>query len=283
MAIKVVTDSTSYLPRHLRDELDISVVSLSVNFEHETYAEEQIDNDAFYRKMAQSPEIPTSSQPTPQDFYDVFERLVREGHAVVGVFISSDMSGTYSTALAAKDRILEMYPDARIEIVDSRSNCMELGFVVLAAARAAQAGEPMDEVLARARSVINKSRFLFVPDTLEYLKKGGRIGGAAALLGTILQIRPILTVIDGKTEVFGKVRTKARAVQKIISVFLEDIERRGLGEVVVHHINDEAKGRDLAALLQEKLKRAVPVYSIGPVIGLHVGPGSVGVAYYTKE
>lgn len=283
MAIKVVTDSTSYLPRHLRDELDISVVSLSVNFEHETYAEEEIDNDAFYRKMARSPEIPTSSQPTPQEFYDVFERLVREGHAVVGIFISSDMSGTYSTALAAKDRILEMHPDARIEIIDSRSNCMELGFVVLAAARAAQAGEPMEEVLARARSMIRRTRFLFVPDTLEYLRKGGRIGGAAALLGTMLQIRPILTVIDGKTAVLEKVRTKARAVQKIVGVFLEDIERRGLGDVVVHHINDEAKGRDLAALLQEKLKRAVPVYSIGPVIGLHVGPGSVGVAYYTKE
>ncbi len=283
MAIKVVTDSTSYLPRHLREELDISVVSLSVNFEHETYAEEEIDNDAFYRKMARSPEIPTSSQPTPQEFYDVFERLVREGHAVVGIFISSDMSGTYSTALAAKDRILEMHPDARIEIIDSRSNCMELGFVVLAAARAAQAGEPMEEVLARARSMIRRTRFLFVPDTLEYLRKGGRIGGAAALLGTMLQIRPILTVIDGKTAVLEKVRTKARAVQKIVGVFLEDIERRGLGDVVVHHINDEAKGRDLAALLQEKLKRAVPVYSIGPVIGLHVGPGSVGVAYYTKE
>lgn len=283
MTIKVVTDSTSYLPQDLREELDISVVSLSVNFEDETYAEEQIDNAAFYRKMAQSREIPTSSQPAPQDFYNVFERLVRQGHAVVGVFISADMSGTYSTALAAKERILEKYPEARIEIVDSRSNCMELGFVVLAAARAAQAGETMEEVLKQARDVIPKSRFLFVPETLDYLKKGGRIGGAAALLGTILQIRPILTVIDGKTAVFGKVRTKGRAVQKMVNVLLDDIERRGLKEVVVHHINDEAQGRNLAAVLQEKLKKVVPVCSIGPVIGLHVGPGTVGVAYYTEK
>lgn len=280
MAIKVVTDSTSYLPRHLRDELDIRVVSLSVNFADETYAEEEIDNITFYRKMAESREIPTSSQPSLQSICDVFEGLVEAGHAVVGVFISSDMSGTYSTALVARDRILARRPEARIEIIDSRSNCMELGFVALAAARA---GKPMARVLAGAREVTPKSRFLFVPETLAYLKKGGRIGGAAALLGAILQIRPILTVLDGKTAVFGKVRTKTRAVQKIVSVFLEDVERRGLGEVVVHHINNEAEGRELARFLQGKLNCAVPVYSIGPVIGLHVGPGTVGVAYYTAE
>ncbi|MDP3044850.1 MAG: DegV family protein, partial [Bacillota bacterium] len=274
---------TSYVPYDLREELDIQVVSLSVNFETETFLEEDIDNATFYQKMAASKRVPTSSQPSPLDFHRVFENCVRAGDQVVGVFISSDMSGTCQSALSALKTVKEEYPKAEIEVVDSRSNCMELGFAVLAAARAAKAGLALDEVVRQARHVIERSRFLFVPETLEYLKKGGRIGGAAALMGAILQIRPILTVSDGKTEVFNKVRTKNRAIQTIVEAFLADVQKRGLGEVAVHHINCGAEGQNVAERIKEKLGTTVPVYPIGPVIGLHVGPGTVGVVYYTKD
>lgn len=283
MAIKIVTDSTSYMPDHLRDEYELSVVSLGVTIDSETFREEEIENSSFYERMAKAKSIPTSSQPTPQEFYNVFENHIKDNHAVVGIFLSSAMSGTYSTACMVKNMLLEKYPSARIEIVDSRSNCLELGFAVLAAARAAKADKSMEEVLAQAQFVMNRSRFLFVPDTLQYLQKGGRIGGAAALLGSLLQIRPILTVIDGKTALLSKVRKKERAVQEISKIFLSDIEQRGLGEAAIHHINFPREAQNLAQQLAEKTGTVLPVYPIGPVIGLHVGPGTLGIVYYTRE
>lgn len=283
MAIKVITDSTSYIPYHLREEYDISVVSLGVTIDAETFREEDMDNEDFYVRMAQAKSLPTSSQPAPREFYQVFENKLRENHDVVGIFLSSEMSGTYSTALMVKNMLLEKYPAAKIEIVDGRSNSMELGFAVLAAAKAAKAGQPMEEVIAQAKYVMERSRFLFVPDTLHYLQKGGRIGGAAALLGSLLQIRPILTVIDGKTALLSKVRKKERALQEIVKIFLTDIEQKGLEDAVIHHINFPREAQALAEQLAQRTGRVIPVYSIGPVIGLHVGPGTLGIAYYTKE
>ncbi len=133
--------------------------------------------------------------------YNILEKHVRDNNEVVGVFLSSDMSGTYSNACLAKNMILENYPNALIEIIDSRSNCMQLGYAVLTAANAAEQGKSIDEVVSIVKDNIKRSRFLFIPDTLEYLKKGGRIGGASALLGTIFQIKPILTVVRWKNRV----------------------------------------------------------------------------------
>jgi len=275
--VRVVTDSTSYVSRSLRRELDITVVSLNVNFETESFREEDADSIAFYEKMSRSSTVPNSSPPTLFDFYDIFENIVADGNSVVGIFLSSEMSKTYSTALMAKNMILSNYPDAVIQIIDSRSNCMAMGFAVLVAARAAREGRSVDEVAERAQKVIRRLRFLFVPETLEYLEKGGRIGGAAALLGKILKIRPVLTIRDGKVSVHEKVITQSRAVQNIAEHFLKDAGKKGLGEVVVHHINCDAEGDRLARAIEDKLNVKVPLASIGPVIGLHVGPGTVGV------
>lgn len=282
MGISVITDSTSYIPENIRKKYDISTVSLSVNFESETYREEEIIESVFYSKMSKCATLPTSSQPTPDELCCAFQTHVSDGNEVVGIFLSSKMSGTYSSAIMAKNMVLEKNPDANIEIVDSESNSMQLGFAVISAAKAASEGKSMDDVLEAAYNIIGKSRFLFMPDVLDYLKKGGRIGGAAALIGSVLQIKPILTVIDGETAVLAKVRTRTKALEKIVETFLEDVRKKGLGEVIVHHINDETKGIELAHMIEEKIGIKVPVYSIGPVIGLHVGPGSVGLVYYTK-
>ena len=284
MAVKIIVDSTSYIPEKWIDELDIEVVSLSVVFGDESFKETEIGNEAFYSKLKKADAIPTSSQPSVDELYKMFENIVSHGDSIVAAFISSDMSGTYSSAHMVKNMILEKYPQAQIGLIDSRSNCMQLGFVACVAARAAKEMKSFEEVLRIAENVVPKGRFIFLPDTLEYLKKGGRIGSAKALLGSILQIKPILTVNDGKTDLIDSVRTKKKAVNRIIDMFLKDVESKGLGEVAVHHIHCEEEAKKVALVLQEKLQiDEITICPIGPVIGTHVGPGAMGIAYYTKE
>lgn len=282
MSIKIITDSTSYIPLKLREKYDISVVSLNVIINDKSYREVELKNEEFYIEMDKLNDIPTSSQPSMEESLNIFTKIAKEGHDIVGVFLSSDMSGTYSTMHIVKEMVQKDYPNTNIEIVDSKTNCMQMGYIALQGAKAVKEGKSMEEVLQVINNTINKSKFLFVPDTLKYLKKGGRIGGASALFGTILQIRPILTVEDGKTTVFEKVRTKKKAVNTIMDKVVSDINTNGSGEVIVHHINCEKEGKEIAERLSKELNIDVTVQSIGPVIGLHVGPGSVGVAYYTR-
>lgn len=281
--VKVVVDSTAYIPKEMLNENDISVVSLNVLLDGESYREVDLENEFFYKKMDESNEIPKSSQPSIEEMKNVFLSIAKDGYDIVGIFISSKMSGTYSTAHLVRDIVLEEYPNTNIELIDSKSNCMQMGFSAIQAGRAAKKGESIEKVVEEAKKVINSSRFLFVPETLKYLKKGGRIGSASALFGTILQIRPILTVENGETSVYDKVRTKKKAVEVILKKVLDDMTERGLGEVIVHHINCEEEGLNLAKRLEKELKIPVKIQSIGAIIGLHVGPGSIGVAYYTKK
>jgi DegV family protein with EDD domain len=282
MAVKILTDSTSYIEKHIQTEFDIRVVSLNVIFQTESFKEVDIDNEVFY-KMMEEKGIPTSSQPSVQEMYDEMENVVQKGDSLCCIFLSSDMSGTYSTAHMVKDMILETYEDAKIEIIDSRSNCMQLGYAAVVAARAAKDGKTLEVVKETAENNIKRSRFLFVPDSLEYLKKGGRIGSASALIGGFLKIIPILTVEDGKTTILTKVRTKRKAVLTMVNKMLQDIEIYGNGEIMVHHIHNYNEALELSKELSEKLKVKVGICSIGPVIGAHVGPGTIAIAYYTVK
>ena len=283
MSIKIIADSTCYLPKEYIDKYNVSIVSLNVLLNGNSYRETDLSNDWFYNEMAKSPTIPTSSQPSIEELYSTVESLVKDGHDVVGVFLSSDMSGTFSTSNLVKNMILENYPNAKIVMIDSRSNCMQAGFAVLEAAKASNENKSLDEVVSIAKNVIENSKFIFVPETLDYLKKGGRIGGAAALFGSLLQIKPILTVEDGKTTVFTKVRTKKKAIDKIVNTVLEQNSKSPIKGIIVHHINCESEGQELADRLKNSLGLDnVKIQSIGPIIGLHVGPGSIGVAYFTK-
>lgn len=282
MAIKIVTDSTSYISDEYIKKYDIKLVSLNVIINGVSSREIDIENEVFYEEIKNSKEIPKSSQPIPEEMLNTFREIVKDGDSIVGIFLSSKMSGTYSNANMIKDMILEDYPDAEIHILDSKTNCMQMGFAVIEAARTASEGKSINEVINAANHVINNSRFLFTPETLEYLKKGGRIGGAAALFGNVLQIKPILTVVNGETSVFKKVRTRKKAIEEIVKTVLEEIESKGFGDIVVHHINCQEDGLKLAKALENKLGKKVEIQSIGPVIGVHVGPGSIGIAYYTK-
>ena len=281
MSVKIIADSTCYLPQEYIDKYKVAIVSLNVLLNGNSYRETDLSNNWFYNEMAKSATIPTSSQPSIEDLYNAVETEIKAGNDVVGIFLSSDMSGTFSTSNLVKNMILENYPDANIKMIDSRSNCMQAGFAVLEAAKAAYENKSLDEVVSIAKNVIENSKFIFVPDTLEYLKKGGRIGGAAALFGSLLQIRPVLTVEDGKTTVFTKVRTKKKAIDKIVNTILEQNSKSPIKGLIVHHINCESEGQELANRLKSSLGLDnVKIQSIGPIIGLHVGPGSIGVAYH---
>lgn len=176
---------------------------------------------------------------------------------------------------------MEQYPEARMEIMDSRNNCMALGLQVLEAARVAKAGGNIDAVIKAAQYIHERVHFYFVPETLEYLRKGGRIGTASALLGTLLNIRPILTVdmTKGMTHLLEKARGTSNAVKRILHLMEEDHKKHGLKEIIVHHINAPEKARQLKQTLIDRYNLPVSILSIGPVIGLHTGLGTIGVVY----
>jgi DegV family protein with EDD domain len=282
MSVKIMTDSTSYIDESLREELDIKVLPLYVSFPDISMKETEIKNEVFYEMMEQKG-IPVSSQPSIGELYQEMIDIIAKGDDLLCIFLSSEMSGTYTSACKVKEKILEEYPNAKIHIVDSRSNSMQLGFAAIVAARAAKMGKRLDEVKEIAEENIKRSRFLFIPDNLTYLKKGGRIGGASALIGSVLKIIPVLTVKDGKTTILKTVRTKTKAIKAMIDKMLKDHLEYGIKEIAVHHINCYDQAKDLANNIGEKLKMDIAIVDIGPVIGMHVGPGAIGIVYYTEK
>lgn len=283
MAIKLLTDSTSYIPKSYIEKYDISIISLNVIIENESFKEVNLENKTFYDKISGLNKIPTSSQPSIQDLIDSFVKPVKNGDSVIGIFISSKMSGTYQTALMAKNMVLEDYPDAKIEIMDSLSNCMQLGYIVIQGARAIEKGKSLAEVVDTINHTIKSTRFIFMPATLEHLRKGGRIGNARALIGEVLKIKPVLTVQDGLTTTLSKIRTKKRAINHIIDTFLSDVEKYGYVDAAVHHINCPEEAIKIAEMIKDKTGKILEVCPIGPVVGVHVGPGALGIAYCTKN
>ena len=280
----IICDSTACLSDEQVRANRLNVVSLWVNDDGDTQRELDMDHEAFFARLADMQQLPTSSQPSPEEMMAAMRQALAEGDGeAIGVFLSSKMSGTFESARLAADLIIAEQPDARIELIDSKSNCMQAGFAVLDAARASAAGESMERCVEAAQDCMRRTRFLFTPQTMEYLRRGGRVGNAAALLGGLLQIVPVLTVEDGVTSVAAKVRTRKKALAEMVTRFSADIEAHGLRDVVVHSIADleaaKAFARDHIAPIAG---REVPVVPIGPVIGLHVGP-TVGLAYATER
>lgn len=281
--VQVVTDSLASIPRAELTRLGMDVVTLYVNDGENNLADLEIDHEAFFRRLADSSTLPTSSQPSVQSLVDAFTSAVERGSDVLGVFVSSKMSGTVETARMAAAMVLEKFPAGRIDIVDSCSNSMQEGFAALAAAAAAQAGSQLERCRSAAQETMARTRYLFTPESLDYLRRGGRIGGASALLGTLLQIRPILTVERGETQSFAKVRTQARALAEIARTFADDIASHGLRRVVVHYIGDPAPAERFAAEHIVPLAGGpVEIVPVSPVIGLHVGP-AVGLVWETER
>ncbi|MFI7587093.1 DegV family protein [Spongisporangium articulatum] len=275
--IAVVTDSTAYLPDKAADDLHITVVPLQVIFDGRSYAEGvEISSERVARALKADLRV-TTSRPSAQAFVDTYEQLRREGaSAVVSVHMSGDMSGTVDAARTAA-RELEA-TGLQVEVVDSRSLGMGMGFGVLDAARAAAAGASPEEVASAARRrSLHSSIYMYV-DTLEYLRRGGRIGAAQALLGSALTIKPLLHLVDGRLEALDRVRTTARALDRLVEVAAQDA-REHPAELAVHHLDAPDRAEEVAARLREAVPGVgeIAVSEVGAVVGAHVGPGTVGV------
>jgi DegV family protein with EDD domain len=279
MTIKIVTDSTAYLSEDTVREYDIRVVPLYVHFATEQFREGvELSIEEFYARLREAPELPHTSQPSAGEFYEVLKELTDQGHQVLVMTISSKLSGTWNSAMAAK----EMLPGADITVIDTLSTSIGLYLMLEAALQAIQNGASLPQVVERVESIRDKIHVLFVVDTLEYLAKGGRIGNAAAFLGTLLKVKPILTLQDGVLEPLEQVRSKRKAVTRLMDLVEERLDNRGpQARVGVTHglVPDEAQA--LAQELGERLGCAEPVLSeVGPVIGTHTGPGVLAVAAY---
>ena len=277
--IAIVTDSTAYIPKELVDKYEIYVAPAISIFGDESYLDGiDIQPSEFYERLKTAKVMPTTSQATVAYVHKIFEPLVAEGRPILAILISEKLSGTLQSARQAR----EMLPGSKIVLVDSMSASMELGFQVLAAARAAEAGKPFEDVVKLAEEAKNHTGIYFVVDTLEYLHRGGRMSGAKRLIGTALSMKPILNVADGRIELFESVRTKKKAFTRL----LEIIEQKTAGKSNVRLASLHAAAEDDARyLLEEASKRINPIEAVisevSPAVGTHVGPGTVGLAYST--
>ncbi len=275
MTVAVVTDTCHYLPADVLAANEISQVSLYVHWKDEVLRESEIsDYDAYFQRLGAAAELPTTSQPSIGDFLAVYEPLLASGKDIVSVHLSGGMSGTARAAEQARDQ-LGVSQD-RVQIVDSSTACGGQGLVVLAAAAAARGGADVPAVAQRARDARAELRMWFSIDTLDYLRKGGRIGGAQAWLGSALRIKPILTVESEITPV-ERVRTSGRVFERMVEL-LQSRNDDGADAYMVQHI----QAPQVAAKLTERAlaifgKAPVVTSEIGPVIGSHVGPGLLGV------
>jgi len=279
--IVVVTDSAAYIPEKALGDLNIPVIPLWLIWDNERFRDGvDMDPPTFYRRLRKSKTFPTSSQPSAGEFVDFFRQVAADADAIVSVLASSKMSGTVSSAQAAQAQL----PELTIRVVDSLSISMGMGFVALAAARAAAAGKSLDGVVAAAEEMRDGVHFLFAVDTLEYLHRGGRIGGAKRLLGTALKIKPLLHFEDGRIEALVQVRTKRKAIARMLEVAEERLGGKRMAEVAVPDIDNPDEGDAVAEQVKERFGVSTVYRStVSPVVGTHAGPGTVGLAFYAKR
>ncbi len=278
--IVVITDSAADIPPDLAQQYDVHIEPLILIMGTETWRDGvDIDPPAFYDLLQRSSSFPTTSQPTVASFVELFSEVSRGRDGVVAVLVSDALSGTLRSARAAAEKLSEI----PIELVDSQAASMQLGFTVLAAARAAAEGAGLEEVASAARALVGKTHVYFMVDTLEYLHRGGRIGAAAKIFGSALNLKPILEIRDGIVTPLARVRTRRKALGTLINLVQEQLSEGDRVHMAVLHVAAAAE----AASLREQLEAHFhPVEMIesecGPVIGTHAGPGTLGVAFYVE-
>jgi DegV family protein with EDD domain len=275
--VAIVTDSTSFIPDDLVEKYALTIVPQILNWEGKSYLDGvDISNEAFYARLSTAKELPTTAQPSPGQFLEAFTQLKETAESIVCIVISDHLSGTLDSARAAA----QSTDDIPIEVIDSRSTSMGLGLLVLLAARMANDGCDHVQIADAIRLLVPHVHLLFVVDTLEFLHKGGRIGGAQRLLGSVLSIKPILYIDDGRIEPLESVRTKKKALRRL----LELVQEQTNNWLKVHMAVVDATAPDTANAIYDQLVEAVnPVEilraGLSPVVGVHAGPGAIGVAF----
>jgi DegV family protein with EDD domain len=278
MKTAILTDSTAYIPQEIREKLHIHMIPLSVVFGNETYREEiDIHADEFYEKVKLHDQLPTTSQPPIGLFVETFERLAKEYDAVISIHLSSGISGTYQGAVSAGNMVegIKVYP------YDSEISCMAQGFYAIEAANMANAGKSPEEIIARLDEIKKTLRAYFMVDDLSHLQRGGRLSGAQAFIGSLLQVKPLLHFVDKVIVPFEKIRTRKKAIKRIEELFAEDAGTGVPMKAVVIHANRPEE----AEAWKNELAQVYPhvefmISYFGPVIGTHLGEGALGLSWY---
>ena len=277
--VHIITDTTSCLSKEFSFQHKIPVIPQVINFGEESFLEGvDIDNPTFMEKLRRSSSLPKTSAPPPELFVKEFERLAPSGEPILCIHPSTEVSGTVRSAQTAAGE----FPKADIRIIDPRLVASPLGTLVELAASWAEQGESVEIIEKRVRDLAMRCRIYFLVSTLEYLAKGGRIGGAQALMGSLLQIKPILTFTDGKVDQFEKARTMKNATLRLRELVLAQITRDGRGYLSVLHGGVPEQGKELADALRDELAFSeVPIFDMPPAIVTHGGPGILGVGFFT--
>lgn len=278
--VAIVTDSTANIPAELIKNYPVYTTPLQVLWDEKVLLDGiDIKTSDFYTRLESSKSMPSTSQVTPATFLNLYEDLLRDGYDIISIHISQKLSGTLDSAIQAKSQL----PGARIELFDSKSTSMAMGFQVLAVARAATLGASLSECVTVAEKARDHTGVLFMAATLEFLHRGGRIGGGAKFLGTALNLKPILEVRDGRVEAVERVRNINKAIDRMLELALRKMDNRTPIRIATIHANDPEN----AQMLLEKARRQFSVSEVSetyvaevsPVIGTHTGPGTVGIAF----
>ncbi len=275
MKIGIVTDSTSDLPPELVTKYDIEVIPLYVRIDNQNYRDGiDLTPTEFYQKLKNSDSLPMTSQPSPGAFVECYRALLKKVDAILSIHLTESLSGTVRTARMAR----EILPEANIQVIDSHSTTMGLGGLVLEAAQAVRRGMKIDEVLKLVEGLREKVQFLVTLDTLEFIRRGGRVSNLQAFLGSLLQIKPILRLDHGKVELFERVRTRRQAIGNMLSEFKSQVAIENKGIIAVMHTAAEEEAEKLRAVLRDTFKNAeIIIGQAGPVLGTHVGPGAIAL------
>lgn len=275
--VAIITDSSAYLPDEWVETLNLHVVPLTLHWGEDTYRDGvDIRAEAFYTRLAEADTLPTTSQTTVGEFNRLFSTLLEQDYAVLALLISSGLSGTVDSALQAQTA----FPGAPLAVVDSRLVSMALGFMVMKVARAAKDGASLEECQALAEVVYPKIGVYFTVETLKYLHMGGRINTAKRLMGSALNIKPIMEIRDGKIELVESVRSRKKALARMLEMVERDIEGCESVRISTFHAAAEEENQ---ALMAEAMARFSPIETVtthvSPVIGAHTGPGTLSIAY----
>lgn len=277
--IAVVTDSTAYIPRELREKLPITVVPQVVTWGEEVFEDDiTITPEQFYTRLRDAKVMPKTSQVSVVNMHKAFSTLLEQGYDVLGMFVSSRLSGTFQSAVLGRDELTS--EKEKVELMDTETTAMAMGFQVLTVARSAKEGASMTECKALAEKAREHTGVFFAVDTLEFLHRNGRIGGAKRFLGTLLNMKPILTVQNGHVEGFEQIRTKNKALDRVVEIVAEKCAGKSPVRVATLH----ADARSDAKYLLDKITPLVnPIESVfaavSPAVGANAGPGTVGLAY----
>ena len=274
MTFKIVTDSTADLPPQLAKELGITVVPVYVRFGNQVYRDRlDISEDEFYQRLLHDPIHPSTTQPPPQDFVDVYKDLAQEADGIISIHVTSKLSGTYNSALRGKELVEKECP---IEVIDSQVVTMGLGQLVIFASTIAESAKNLQQVVEETKQMIPSIHMLGLLDTLKYLALGGRIGKVQALLGSVLNVKPMLTIKDGELVPAGRVRSRTKGIDRLFDFVKNAVDIQDLA-IVYNTTPDEAQtlvGRMGSVFPKERIRLA----RLGPALGVHAGPGILFVA-----